>query len=269
MVLNSINGYLNAQRALKAQIPKITLSDKTVKSNESKMSSQLPLGVHLRDDATLESFYIGSNATVWSNVKATASGKGEGFLYLWGEPGAGVTHLLQGACRQSAFHQATAVYLPLSQLKLEPGSERCLDGLEHVNLICLDDIEAIAGIPAWEEAVFCLFNQIRDTPTARLIIGASNPPKQTRILLADLVSRLTWGLTFQLLPLSDQQIVEALKIRAQARGLILQDEVAYFLLNRCPRTMSVLYEHLDKLDNASMAAQRKLTIPFIKSTLTL
>ncbi|MAZ43905.1 MAG: DnaA regulatory inactivator Hda [Legionellales bacterium] len=231
------------------------------------MTNQLSLGVNLRDDSTLDSFFVGSNAQAWSHVKTSAAGKGESFLYIWGESGSGVTHLLQGACQLCASNGRTAMYLPLSDLAKAGPS--CLEGLEQLNLVCLDDIHEIRGNPLWEERVFHLFNLIRDNKKTRLIIGANAPPKQTQIQLADLVSRLTWGVTFQLITLSDGQIVEALKIRAQARGLILSDEVAYYLLRRCPRTMSVLYQHLDTLDKASLVAQKKLTIPFVKSTLCL
>ena len=51
------------------------------------------------------------------------------------------------------------------------------------------------------------------------------------------------------------------------RGLHLTDEVGRFILTRGARSMSALFDLLEQLDQASLQAQRKLTIPFLKETL--
>ena len=236
-------------------------------SNAEYMRDQLALGVRLKDHATLSSYFQGSNGQAWAQVKAMASGCSDNFLYLWGEKDTGVTHLLQGACQHAQLTGRTAVYCPLSSLRHE--SPMSLKGLDMLQLVCLDDIQMIAGRADWEEAVFHLFNACRDNGQTKLIIAAGSPAKQTGVKLPDLVSRLSWGVSYQLNALSDSEIIQALQMRAQVRGLMLPDEVAQYLLKRCPRTMSTLYAHLDTLDRASLAAQRKITIPFVKSVLNL
>jgi DnaA family protein len=186
-------------------------------------------------------------------------------LSTWGAPGVGCTHLLQAACNRANQLNLAAMYLPLEHLYHQ--SPTLLEGLENLDLICIDDMQCIAGLPQWEEALFHLYNRLRAAPNTCLLVAGTGPVNQLKINLADLSSRLQWGVVYQLHALSDEEIATALQIRAKARGLILTEEVAHYLIRRCPRTMSVLYQHLESLDKASMAAQRRLTIPFIKNIL--
>ena len=184
-------------------------------------------------------------------------------LYL-GSAGVGRSHLLQAACLRAEQQGEQAVYLPLAEL-VEYGPE-LLDDLEQCALVCLDDLEAVLGRSAWEEALFHLFNRLRDSGR-RLLIAASASPRELPIKLADLKSRLTLALIFQMRPLSDEDKLRALQLRASRRGLHLTDEVGHFILTRGTRSMSALFDLLEQLDQASLQAQRKLTIPFLKETL--
>lgn len=141
-----------------------------------------------------------------------------------------------------------------------------LSGLENVSLICLDDIEAIAGQEKLEEALFHLFNRVRAN-NQRLLITGSTAPANLNIKMPDLRSRLAWGIAYQLKALSDDQKLSALRQRAQSRGLQLDPTVGRFLLRRCPRNMRELFATLEALDQASLVQQRRLTIPFVKEVL--
>ena len=228
---------------------------------------QLPLGVRLRDDATFRNYYPGSNAAALGYVERLCqndAGWTESLIYLWGSAGVGRSHLLQAACLQMEQSNQQAVYLPLADLR-EHGP-LLLEGLEGCELVCLDDLEAVAGGEEWEEALFHLFNRLRDSGR-RLLIAASTSPRELPIKLADLKSRLTLALVFQMRPLSDEDKLRALQLRASRRGLHLTDEVGHFILTRGTRSMSALFDLLERLDQASLQAQRKLTIPFLKETL--
>jgi DnaA family protein len=227
------------------------------------MSTQLALPLGLRDDATFDNFFLGVNQHCVTALIASASGSGYPFIYLWGQVGAGRSHLLQAACHLATQKNRTSVYLPLFTPDLAP---QILQDLEHINLVCIDDIEAIAQNKSWEEALFYLYNRMRDTGQTLLIAGA-HPPQRLGLALPDLVSRLAWGVVFQLHTLSDEDKLAALALRSKLRGLVLSEEVGQFLLRRCPRDMSQLFSILDTLDKASLQAQRKLTIPFVKSVL--
>jgi len=228
---------------------------------------QLPLGVRLRDDATFKNFYPGSNAVALGYVERLCqadAGWTESLIYLWGGAGVGRSHLLQAACLQLEQLDQQAVYLPLAGL-VEHGPA-LLEGLEHCALVCLDDLDAVAGRADWEEALFHLFNRLRDAGQ-RLLLSASAAPRELHLQLADLQSRLSQALVFQLRELAADDKLHALQLRASRRGLQLPDEVAAFILNRGSRSMNGLFELLEQLDQASLQAQRKLTIPFLKETL--
>ncbi len=227
------------------------------------MNTQLALPLGLRDDATFDNFYKGVNEHCNAALISAASGLDYPFIYLWGQVGAGRTHLLQAACCDATQKNRTSLYLPLATPELTP---QILHDLEHINLVCIDDIDAIAQNKPWEEALFYLYNRIRDTGQTLIIAGA-HPPQRLGLGLPDLASRLAWGVVFQVHILSDEDKLAALAMRAKLRGLVLSDEVGQFLLRRCPRSMSELFAILDTLDKASLQAQRKLTIPFVKSVL--
>jgi len=227
----------------------------------SPMSGQLSLGIQLRDNASFGNYHPGGNREVMQAIRRSATGEGEQFIYLWGRSGIGKTHLLQAACRAAAARGAGCAYLPLRQFGEIPLA--ILDGLEDLGLVCVDDIQCVAGYKDWETALFHLYNRLRDGG-AHLIISADAAPAAVGIALPDLASRLAWGLVLQLMPLDDYSKRVALQLRARARGFELPDSVARYLLRRSPRDMPALFELLDRLDQASLAAQRKLTIPFVK-----
>lgn len=223
------------------------------------MSQQLTLGIHLRDDATFDNYFVSQNEQVVYNLKQ----QNEPYVFLFGENGSGKSHLLQAACHEIGQKGLPVVYLPLSEDGLMPAM---LDGLENMSLIALDDIQEVIGDDKWEYALFNLYNRVREKG-ASMLVSSSQPLASLNIKLADLRSRLSWGPTFKLSSLSDSEKTHALQQRAKNRGLELADEVVTYLLKRSPRDMSSLFSLFEKLDKASMVEKRKLTIPFIKDYL--
>ena len=230
----------------------------------SRAPAQLPLGVGLRDDATFDNYHPGANATLVECLSHQFDDNGEPFLYLWGGDGVGRSHLLQAACHQASARDLRTIYLPLEELGHFP--PLMLEDVERLDLVAIDDLDRVVGRKRWEEALFHAFNRLRDSGK-RLLIAADRPPRQLDIKLADLASRLTWGMTFHLRQLSDEDRMQALKLRAHLRGMELPDEVARYILHRGARELSELFRSLEVLDNASLSAQRKLTIPFVKKAL--
>jgi DnaA family protein len=205
---------------------------------------------------------IGKNGEAVSRLRSEL----DPYLYLWGETGSGKSHLLQAACQQAQAQGEQPAYLPFkSEHGLQPAM---LEGLEAFSLVCLDDLQQLAGEPTWERAIFNLFNQLRDRG-ARLVIACDRPPGQLPLQLPDLASRLTWGPCYHLFPLNDDERLELLIISAESRGMTMSVDTARFLLQRTPRDIHFLTILIDRLDQASLAAQRKLTIPFVRETLKL
>ncbi|SEK43855.1 DnaA regulatory inactivator Hda [Halomonas daqiaonensis] len=230
----------------------------------SRAPTQLPLGVGLRDDATFANFHPGANAILVDRLVHQLDDDGEPFLYVWGVSGTGRSHLLQASCHSASDHGYRALYLPLAELGHFP--PLMLEEIERLDLVAIDDLEHVVGRKRWEEALFHAFNRLRDAGK-RLVIAAEVPPRTLPVKLPDLASRLTWGMTFQLQGLDDAGRMAALKLRARGRGMQMPDEVARYILHRGSRRPDVLFETLEVLDRASLSAQRKLTIPFVKQVL--
>ena len=98
-------------------------------------------------------------------------------------------------------------------------------------------------------------------------MAGSRSPAVLGIVLADLHSRLAGSLVLYLRPLRDEDKAAALRLQARQRGMEMSAEVGVYLLRRCPRDMAALFSLLDVLDRATLAAQRKLTVPFVKEVL--
>ncbi len=225
---------------------------------------QLPLNLNLREGPSFVSFVDGPNSEIRQQVEGISSGKGDSFLYLWGMTGTGKTHLLQAACRQQKNKRSRVAFAPLSEAEF--WKPEILLGLEEMSLICIDDLDRIAGQPDWEEALFHLFNRTRGNGK-RLIWSGAHAPGGLGIGMPDLVSRIASSLVLHLRPLTDSGRKEVLRRRAAEQGFELPIEVAEYLLRRQPRDTHSLVRLLERLDRASLAAQRRVTIPFIRSLL--
>lgn len=234
-----------------------------------KKVSQLTLSVQLPDDETFASFQSESNQLVVEQVKhfldhIAEQNKKVHSLYVFGLSGVGKSHLLHASCVYADTLGVTSLCLSFSELTQL--SVDVLDGLENIDLVCLDDIQLIAGNKEWQQAVFDLYNRMIEQNKC-LIITGDQSVAELKITLPDLVSRLSWGLTEQLKPLTDKEKSFALQYRAQQRGLFISDDVASFLINRLSRDMTSLLAALEQLDQASIREQRRITIPFVKDIL--
>lgn len=228
------------------------------------IGAQLPLGLRLPATSRFDNYVAGANREAVAAVEQLARGNSAGTVFLAAAAGLGKTHLLQAACRAVEAAGDRSAYVPLRTLaEFDPAA---LEGLEHYALLAIDDVEAIAGRAAWEEALFHLYNRQRDAG-GRLIGAASAPPEHLGLQLADLRTRLAWGGVYALQPVDDAMRLRILGLRARERGLELPDETAQFLLRRCPRDLPALLGLLERLDQAALASQRRLTVPFVRDVL--
>ncbi|TKI06672.1 DnaA inactivator Hda [Martelella alba] len=228
---------------------------------------QLSLPLHLPDDETFASFYPGENRSLLATLHNMLSQEHGSYLYFWSRKGGGRSHLLHAACAELSQRGQAVGYVPLD--KRTWFVPEVLEGMEQLALVSIDNIECIAGDEPWEMAVFNLYNRIQETGRSRLLISGNCPPRQLQLKLPDLASRLDWGQIYRLQPLSDEEKGAALQLRARLRGFELPEDVSRFLLKRLERDTRTLFRTLDQLDHASIRAQRKLTIPFVKEILGL
>lgn len=223
--------------------------------------NQLALPLTLDDHAVFESYLASGNEDLVAYLESLAAdGPGPG-CWLWGARATGKSHLLQALAERFGDESA---YLPLA-LVAESGPA-VLDGLAQRRCVCLDGIERIAARRPFELALFELCNQLADRD-GMLVVAAAAPPRESGIGLPDLLSRLTRLPVFHVQPLNEQGRIEALQLRAAHRGLELPTETARYLLARHRRDMASLYRLLDRLDGEALKAQRRLTVPFVRTFL--
>ncbi len=224
------------------------------------MKKQIPFSFQAPELATLDNFIAGENKQLLFSLKNTT----DQLIFIWGDKGVGKTHLLEAMVFYYQSLAKNVFYLPLQiQEDFEP---KMLESLEAFDLVCLDNVDQVTGDKDWELALFNFFNRIRESG-GRLILSAGQNAHNLDIKLADLRSRLSWGITYQLRGLNDVEKINALKIRAHLRGFMMDDKVAQFLMKHSSRDMSKLMTLLDKLDYASLVEQKKLSIPFVKNYL--
>lgn len=207
---------------------------------------------------TLDSFVIGQNEELLQRLRLIARGgidaPHERFVYLWGESGAGKTHLLQALALTP-----NARYIPSNAdadtFQFAPG----------VTLYLLDDCDKLP--PGSQIAAFALFNQAREHGAA--LIGAGAHPPAGLDLREDLRTRLGWGLIYQLRGLTDDEKIAALNHSAQARGMVLSPGVLPYLITHFRRDMRSLSAMLDTLDQYSLETQRPITLPLLRTLLQI
>jgi DnaA-homolog protein len=218
---------------------------------------QLALGVKLRANAVFASFSPGPNREILAALTET----GRDPVWLWGNRGCGKTHLLQAVCAATG---EGAAYFPLDRSLALPAE--ALPGFASRRVLCVDDVDAVAGDLEWERALFRVFNEASELHS-RLIFAAGSAPRQIEWRLNDWRSRAAACVVYHLRDLDELGRAEALRLRAAQRGLQLPPETLEYLMKRMPRDLPSLLEILDELDEASLVAQRRLTIPFIRDAL--
>ncbi|WP_372964126.1 DnaA regulatory inactivator Hda [Marinobacter sp.] len=223
------------------------------------------LGVKLRDDARFDNFHGARNREVARRLEAVCQApQGLPAVVICGDSDTGKSHLLQATCHKAEQLGRGGVCISITELL--PFGPEALAGLEAHPIVCLDDLDIIAGNANWEEAIFHLYNRVLDHG-GLLVVTLSEVPGSLPFDLPDLVSRLSHGLLLQLGLYRDEDRMHILMARAEQRGLVMSDDVAGYIMRRAPRKLGELLGILDTLDENSLQAQRRLTIPFVKAVM--
>lgn len=226
------------------------------------MNRQLPLALRHSPDQRFETF-VGAPAGALAQLQALADGSG-GWLYIDGGPGTGKTHLALATCAAAEAAGRGAAYLPLAAAAGR--LEEALEALAGPGLFALDGVEAIAGRGADELALFDFHNRVR-AAGGSMLYAATATPAMLPPGLPDLRSRLAQCARIALQPLDDGGRAEVLRLRARRRGLQFDEAAIAWLLRRAGRDLAGLTAQLDALDRASLAAQRRVTVPFLREVL--
>ncbi len=202
---------------------------------------------------TLDNFVIGENAEVVAALRALArAGQSERFIYLWGSSGSGRSHLLLATLH--ALREAGRT------TRLFDGSA---EGVQADDACAADDVQRLDG-PA-QIALFNVCNTLREG--GGVLVAAGDLPPARLSLRPDLLTRLAWGLVYEVRALSEKDRLAALRDYAAARGFTLPPEVADYLLARAPRDLNSLRALVDTLDRLSLEQKRAITVPLARELL--
>ena len=219
------------------------------------MQNQLVLDLSLHAQPTLDNFIVGRNSELIHVLREMLAAKPqERCVYLWGNSGSGRSHLLKATVDASRQQHLSASYICCG-----PDTE-FPPGLDQLDVVAVDDVERLSGNA--QIALFNLYNHIREG-TGMLLVSGALPPAQLK-LREDLVTRLGWGLVFQVHGLNDDEKARALTSHAGSRGFELPQEVADYLLRHGRRDMPSLLAALDALDNYSLRTKRPVTLPLLR-----
>lgn len=227
---------------------------------------QLGLAVALTDPQDFEHFHSGPNSAAISTLRALLEPEHHSALLLHGPSGTGKSHLVQALMKDAAEAGIRATLIDGNTLITQLATP--VRKLETTPLLCIDGLDEMALDDATALTLIRLLDARRNRAISTLVT-ARKPAAQLTLPRADLVTRLTAFTAFGLKPLSDEDRIELLRLRASTRGLHLSSEVAHYLLKHLARDISSLLAAIDSLDRASLAAQRRLTVPFVQSALGL
>jgi len=226
---------------------------------------QLPLSFHFRETLSFDNFMVSNNRELIRHLELLIQNPGPQSVFIWGCVGSGRSHLCQALYQEAEDMETKVAYLALSEPGIEP---EVLSQLETFSLVILDDLDTVVGDKGWDEALFHLYNRLRESAGC-LLMTSTKAPASFESILPDLKSRLGWELVYQLEELADADKIQALQQRARERGLKLSIEAGQYLLNHLPRDSHQLFAVLKQLDEQSLAQKRRLTVPFIKKVLNL
>ncbi|SDY15058.1 DnaA regulatory inactivator Hda [Nitrosomonas sp. Nm33] len=220
---------------------------------------QLLLDISSPQPPTLENFIPGRNLELLQVLKNTLTNQNpERFIYVWGNSGCGKSHLLQAVVEAFVQQRLKAIYV-----SCEINSEFAFDAVS-IRCMAIDNVERLGS--AAQIRLFNFYNQVREEGDALFLVsGEVSPARLT--LRQDLVTRLAWGLVYQIHELNDEEKREAMKSHAISCGFELPHEICDYLLQHEQRNLPALIRVIDALDRYSLAKQRQITLPLLRELL--
>lgn len=223
-------------------------------------SPQMPLQLEPSREQSFDNYVPGPNTALLASLRASLDEAGSQ-VYLTGPAGSGKTHLLNALCLEARRKGLTAFYAGLGGL---PGEAHALlEGLEGIDLLCVDDIQCVAGQPPWEEALFHCINRLRERQ-GRWVVAGEPRLRALPLGLPDLASRLQWGLRLALQPLPDEEKIRVLERHAAGLGIELPEDVGSYLIRHSSRDMAALVGLLERLQYAAFTEKRRITVPLAR-----
>ena len=190
---------------------------------------QMLLALSPTPKQSFENFVVGQNIEVIHTLKQIISHKLPiQFIYLWGKEGSGKSHLAHIASDHGF--------------------------VIHDDVHLLDDSGQIE--------LFNTYNRCKESHQNMLVSGLYSPLQMK--LRDDLATRLAWGVTYEVIALSDEEKKLALLRHADERGIKLNADIINYCLRYRKRDMPNLFSILEDLDKWSLSYKRPITLPLLK-----
>lgn len=237
------------------------MSDRDISINTAQIT--LPLGFDRQ--FSFDNFFCDQSGFLLSSLKTFINAGGENFVILWGGRDSGKTHLLNAAAH---YARDKAVDLQLYDARLLSGIDSsCLQEFGEDTILAIDNLDAICGNKDWESFFYYLINRCRQG-SFRLLASLGCRPRDLKCALEDFQSRLNWGLLLELPVVDEAGIEYIIRQRARLLGHDLPQEVITYLIRHFPRGLASQLDILHKLDAASLATKKKITVPLVKQVMS-
>ncbi|ABX73175.1 DnaA regulatory inactivator Hda [Neisseria meningitidis LNP21362] len=179
------------------------------------------------------------------------------FIYVWGEEGAGKSHLLQAWVAQALEAGKNAAYIDAASMPLT-------DAAFEAEYLAVDQVEKLGNEE--QALLFSIFNRFRNSGKGFLLLGSEYTPQQL-VIREDLRTRMAYCLVYEVKPLTDQEKIDALASMAAARQVTVDSEIFEYLLKHWRRDMDSLMMMLDTLDNYAVTMGKRITLPLLRQLL--
>ena len=183
--------------------------------------------------------------------------KHDPFIYVWGEEGAGKSHLLRAWVAQALDAGKKAVYIDAAATPLT-------EAAFEAEYLAIDQIEKLGNEE--QALLFAVFNRFRNSGKGFLLLSSEHTPQQL-VIREDLRTRMAYCLVYEVKPLTDQEKIDALVSMAAARQVTIDPEIFKYLLNHWRRDMDSLMQMLDTLDNYAVTMGKRITLPLLRQLL--
>ena len=183
--------------------------------------------------------------------------KHDPFIYVWGEEGAGKSHLLRAWVAQALDAGKKAVYIDAAATPLT-------EAAFEAEYLAIDQIEKLGNEE--QALLFAVFNRFRNSGKGFLLLSSEHTPQQL-VIREDLRTRMAYCLVYEVKPLTDQEKIDALVSMAAARQVTIDPEIFEYLLNHWQRDMDSLMQMLDTLDNYAVTMGKRITLPLLRQLL--
>lgn len=217
---------------------------------------QLQLDIEPQLDARISDFSGPSWGHVVDGVRQLHAGLMSRF-YIYGGAGAGKSHLLSAIC--DSYLEIGKSAIQVSLLELLDAPTEAITALDRYDLVALDDIEAISGVPHWQRAVFHLINY-NNEGGGQLVFSSRYAPIELKLELPDLQSRLTQAVSVRVPNGSLYADRQALVVSVLSRrGIQIDPQIVDYLLLYGPHQTSVLLQTLEQLIQLLKGEKTKLS----------